>query len=97
MNTNHSPTTTYAIKPSARYRIIDDEAMIVNQNSANLYLCNELGSFVLDRIRDGNRNDDIVNAICQEYDTDPETARRDLEEFLDALIAIDTLEITTDR
>jgi hypothetical protein len=96
MNTNPAPTPGYAIKPNVRYRIIDDEAIIVNQKSAMLYLCNELGSFVLDKIRDGLPKDEIINAICSEYEVDNQAAEQDLLEFIESLIKVDAIEVIDD-
>jgi hypothetical protein len=73
--------------PSAAYRLYEGRATIVLLERAEVKVANEVGSFVWDRI-DGRRTlGDIVQALVEEYEVDPEEARRDVLEFAEDLRA----------
>ncbi|HNW99194.1 MAG TPA: PqqD family protein [Bacteroidales bacterium] len=52
-------------------------------NMTEIYTLNEVGCFIWDNI-DGIKNeDDIINEITNEFDIDRETAKKDLNDFLE--------------
>jgi hypothetical protein len=53
----------------------------------SIYTLNEPGSRIWELIDGRNRIDDIVQAICREYEIQPDEAARDVDEFLSALEA----------
>lgn len=46
---------------------------------------NELGKFLFEALDSEQTVDSLVQAVLEEYDTDPETARADVTEFLEHL------------
>lgn len=50
-----------------------------------LITVNELGAFIWNKLSQDITEDGIVQAILEEYEIDEETARKDVEEFLDKL------------
>jgi len=71
--------------PNAAYRIFDGQATIVLPDQSEVNVLNQLGSQVWERI-DGSRTvGQIVEAVLQEYEVGPETARRDILEFIGTL------------
>jgi hypothetical protein len=48
---------------------------------------NEIGRFLFEALQTEQTVDSLVAAVLEEYDTDPETARADVTEFLEHLRA----------
>ena len=48
---------------------------------------NEIGRFLFEALQTEQTVDTLVAAVLEEYDTDPETARADVSEFLEQLRA----------
>ena len=48
---------------------------------------NEIGRFLFEALQTEQTVDSLVAAVLEEYDTDPETARADVAEFLEHLRA----------
>lgn len=68
------------------FRIINDEAVILNLDSGIYYSLNEVGSKVWD-LCDGSRDiKDITTAVCQEFEVEREAAEKDVLELMDDLI-----------
>ena len=71
--------------PNSAYRIYDGQATIVMPDRSEVNILNPIGSLVWDRM-DGNRSvADLIEAVVQEYEIEPEQARRDVLEFLESL------------
>lgn len=51
-------------------------------NSNVLVLLNETGAFFWKLLSKDAAEDEIVSAVCSEYETDEETVRADLKEFI---------------
>ncbi len=76
------------IKKDFVMREIDGEYLLIPANATALEFngiitVNEVGAFIWKQLSSCETKEDIVKAILQEYDVDEETARTDLEEFLD--------------
>lgn len=56
-----------------------------------LFVMNEVGEFLWDRLSEAESAEDLANAVVQEYDVGIEEARRDIEEFLDKLRQMDII------
>lgn len=50
-----------------------------------LITVNEIGAFIWKKLDQDITEDELVQAILEEYEVDEETARNDMEEFLDRL------------
>lgn len=71
--------------PNSAYRVYDGQATIVLPDRAEVNVLNEIGSLVWDRM-DGTRTvSQLIEAVVAEYEIEPEKARRDVLEFLEAL------------
>jgi Coenzyme PQQ synthesis protein D (PqqD) len=71
--------------PNSAYRIYDGEATIVLPDRSEVKILNPIGSLVWDRM-DGTRTvEDLVEAVVQEYEIEPDQARRDVVEFINTL------------
>lgn len=54
-------------------------------DSNGLFALNELGAFIWDILPDAGSEEEIVEKILAEYDTDRETAARDVADFMEKL------------
>ena len=54
-------------------------------DSHGMFALNELGSFLWERLPDAADEEDLVEAVAEEYAVAEETARRDIAEFLNTL------------
>lgn len=62
----------------------------------SIYTLNELGTRIW-QLLDGRANvDQIVEAVCREYDISPEEARKDTLDFLQSLEANDLITLMND-
>jgi hypothetical protein len=71
-------------------RQILDEVIAVPSGEAGrvfsgIVSLNELGRFLFEKLQSEQTVDTLVSAVLAEYDTDPETARADVSEFLEHL------------
>lgn len=54
-------------------------------DSNGLFILNELGSFLWDRLEKAESEQELLDAILEEYEVPREVAQADLKEFLDRL------------
>lgn len=60
-------------------------------DSNGLFVLNELGAFIWDRLPQAETEADICRAVLAEYDVSQEEARRDVAEFLEKLRQMDII------
>ena len=72
--------------PDSAYRDVSGEGgLVVLPGLAEVKVVNPAGSFIFRRL-DGNHTvDEIVQAVCEEFEVSEENAARDIEEFLGEL------------
>jgi len=68
-------------------RKVAGEMVVLSADDSSLFVLNEVGTTVWEAADGRTSTDTIADALCREYDVDVETARRDVEEFVDALAA----------
>lgn len=56
-----------------------------------LFVLNELGDFLWDRLPEAENEEQLLRAVLEEYKVDEQTARRDLLAFLDKLKEMEIL------
>lgn len=79
------PGTVLAKHPGAAYRLYEGKATVVLLERAEVKVVNEVGSLVWDRI-DGRRTlADLIQLVIDEFEVDPDQARRDVLEFVESL------------
>ena len=57
-----------------------------------LITVNEIGAFLWNLLQDDVTKEDLVAKVLDEYEVDEETAREDIQEFLDTLVSGGILE-----
>ena len=71
---------------TVRARLSADRGFLFDNRSGRVYTLNASAAFVAERLRQPVRVDEVVAALTAAFQTDDETARRDLERFLDQLV-----------
>ena len=75
-----------------RFRTVLDEGVVVKQATAEVMVLNEVGARVLELV-DGERSTaQIGAALAEEFDAPAAELRRDLERYLDELVAAGVIE-----
>lgn len=67
-------------------------AVLVNYQTTKFYETNDTGTFIIKLIQGSKTTDEIVAAICAEYDVDQTTAQADVTEFLGKLKQYELIE-----
>lgn len=67
------------------WRIVEDEAFILDLTTGNYYCLNPVATRMWCLLQEGKPVDDIVSDITSCYDVSQETAKADLNEFLNLL------------
>ena len=54
-------------------------------DSNGLFILNELGAFIWDLLPNVDTEEEVCNLVLEEYDVQPEVAKKDVTEFFDKL------------
>jgi hypothetical protein len=69
-------------------RKVAGEMVVLSADDSSLYVFNGIGTAVWEAVDGRTPISAIVeDVICREYEVDPERARRDVEEFVGALVS----------
>jgi methyltransferase-like protein len=68
------------------WRLIDAEAILVDIKEGESIYLNEVGTFIWNSLDGKNTVKEIVECICDNFDIDLETAKRDTIKFLETLL-----------
>lgn len=60
-------------------------------DSNGLFVLNELGAFIWDRLEKANSVDELCAAVLEVYEVSEQEARRDIDEFLNKLKKLDII------
>jgi len=64
---------------------ISDEGFIFDPETGSSFTVNQTGLFILKLLKEGKSQEEIVEALTQEFDVSREEAARDLIDFLEQL------------
>ncbi len=83
-----SANSRFAVRADVRYRLIEDEAVVVRQKSNQVIVLNEVSACILDIAAKGLAVDDMLRKLADAYEVGEKTLREDtlahLQELLDA-------------
>jgi hypothetical protein len=71
--------------PDVLFREIDQECVLLDLGSGTYFGLNEVGTRIWNLLREGRSEDDIVQMIAEEYDSDAGTIRADVRRLLSEL------------
>ena len=85
------------IKKGFVVRSIAGESVVValgaaSKNFNGIVKLNDTGRFLWDMLEKGCEKNELVDALLAEYDVDPDTAKRDVDNFVGALEGANILE-----
>jgi len=75
-----------------RRLVISEEGFIFDPETGNSFTVNGTGLFVIKLLKEGKSEEEIVSALCSEYEVSEEEARRDLLDFVEQLRVFGILE-----
>lgn len=83
------------VRPAARaaYQVLEGRAVIVATRTRTVHRLDEVGTDLWRFLEPGRRVRQIVDFLLEHYDVDPESARRDVQEFLEELAGKDLVEV----
>lgn len=64
---------------------ISENGFVFNPTTGDSFSVNELGALIINKIKEGKTNDEILEFIIQEYDTEKATIEKDFNEFIKIL------------
>lgn len=77
-------------------QIADDYVLVPVGNTAlefnGLVTINELGAFIWNKLQENKTEEEIIEAILNEYDVDRETVKKDVQTFMNYLLENNVLE-----
>ena len=88
------PSSRFALASDVRYRVVDGEAVVVLQKSAEVLGLNGTGSRAFDLAARGSAFGEIVDDLGGELDVERAELERDLRAFFDLLLADGLLQVS---
>jgi|SRR5580693_1396934 hypothetical protein len=86
------PGTVLRRRSDVRFRVVDDEAVVLRQSAAEVMVVNELGARILD-LADGRRPlAEWIDALLADYDVERDALLADVLAFAGELAASGVLE-----
>ncbi len=70
----------------AAWQVVDDKVVVVTPRSREIHILDGTGGTIWNRISEPATLSAVVDAVCEEYDVDRETAERETREFVSDLV-----------
>ena len=83
---------SWKLARDVRFRRLFDEAVVVRQDASEVMGLNLVRVRILELIRDGAEEDDMIKTLTAEFEVEPEVLRADLPAFVDELFAAGVIE-----
>ncbi len=61
---------------------ISENGFVFNPTTGDSFSINELGVFIINKIKEGKTENEILEAIAQDYNAEKSTIEKDFNEFL---------------
>jgi len=86
--------TVYRRAADVRYRILDDEAVVIRQRAGEVLGLNALGARLLDAVDGGRTVGEIIASLAGDYAVERGALERDVLAFFDEVAAAGLVEAT---
>jgi hypothetical protein len=87
-----APSTVFRHCGDVRYRIIDDEAVVVRQEAGEVLGLNQTAARLLDLIDAKSTVSDLIDAMAEEFAIERTTLEHDVMKFLVELLGAGVIE-----
>ena len=84
--------SSFRIAPDVRYRVIDDEAVVVRQREGDVLVFNQVAARVIQLVGEGLSSLQIEDRAVDEFDAPEAMIRKDVETFLYELESLNVVE-----
>ena len=84
--------SAFRIAPDVRYRVIDDEAVVVRQREGDVLVFNQVAARVIQLVGEGLSLQQIGDRAVDEFDAPEARIREDVETFLAELESLNVVE-----
>ena len=84
--------SAFRIAPDVRYRVIDDEAVVVRQREGDVLVFNQVAARVIQLVGEGLSPQQIGDCAVDEFDAPEAMIREDVGTFLDELESLNVVE-----
>jgi len=76
--------------PDIAWRTVEGHCILIHNTLGEVMVLNEIGTYVWEHVEEGM--DAVVDGIVENYEVEPETARIDVQQFIDDLMKSDLLQ-----
>ena len=83
---NLNPDLILQLKGDVRFRVMDDEAVIVCQDTGEILAVNRMGKQVLEAAEKQKSVKALMQSLESKYDVPEETLKKDILAFIDEMI-----------
>lgn len=84
--------SAFRIAPDVRYRVIDDEAVVVRQREGDVLVFNQVAARVIQLVGEGLTSQQIGDHAVDEFDAPEAVIREDVATFLEELENLNVVE-----
>ena len=79
---NFDKSTRFTLSSDARHRSIDGEGIIVRQDDGEVIVINEIGTNLVEKVKNGDCIKDMIDAISNDYEVGGADLEKDVFEYL---------------
>ncbi len=83
---NVAPNDHYQLHARARFRVLDDEGIFVLQEAGEVLTVNQVGAFVVERLRADSSVSEVVDDVVAHFEVDQDRAATDIAELIAELV-----------
>ena len=83
---------SFRIAPDVRFRVIDDEVVVVRQGEGDVLVFNQVASRVIQLVSEGLSSQQIGDRAVDEFDAPEARIREDVATFLEELENLNVVE-----
>ena len=84
----------FKLLADVRFRVVDDDGVIIRQSEGEVILVNELGGQILTLIQQQQSLTDIVAALKARYSAEPTEVMEDTRAFLKEMLTSQVIDFT---
>jgi hypothetical protein len=86
-----SSNSRYAHHPDVAWRLVQDEALVVDPHTGRIYPLNPVAARIWAFLGEGHSLPKIIQTLAEEFDAPRETVERDARAFIEDLLGANLL------